>query len=300
MKPPLLEAIKRRPLLGDGAMGTQLMFAGLEQGGCGEEWNVTHPERVRAIQRRYVEAGSDCLITNTFGGSRIMLNRHGNAEMVVEINQASVKVARDAFGEKQGYVLGDIGPFGGLLEPFGDFSHEQVQQAFNEQAKALVDGGVDAIIIETQTALEELLLAINAARSAGASCIIGSMAYDVTLDGSTFRTMMGIDPERAAEFMQEHGVHIIALNCGTRMDMHRAREAVERYRKVTDLPIMAQPNAGQPRLVDMKIVYDETPDEMVKGVVPLLKAGANIVGACCGSTPDHIRAFRAAMDGWKR
>jgi 5-methyltetrahydrofolate--homocysteine methyltransferase len=107
---------------------------------------------------------------------------------------------------------------------------------------------------------------------------------------------MGVDPERAAEFMQEHGADVVALNCGTRMDMERAREAVERYRGATDLPVMAQPNAGQPKLVNMKVVYDETPEEMVKGVAPLLETGANIVGGCCGSTPDHIRAFRGAID----
>jgi 5-methyltetrahydrofolate--homocysteine methyltransferase len=300
MKPPLLEAIKQRPLLGDGAMGTQLMFAGLVQGNCGEEWNLTHPEKVLGIQKRYVDAGSDCLITNTFGGCRIMLNRHGNADKVADVNKAGVRIAREAFGSKPGYVLGDIGPFGGLLEPLGDFTEQQVREAFNEQAKALVDGGADAIIIETQTSLEELKLAIDACKLAGAACIIGSMAYDVTLDGSTFRTMMGTDPEQAAEFMQEQGVHIVALNCGTRMDMERAREAVKRYKTVTNLPIMAQPNAGQPKLIDMKVVYDETPDQMVKGVAGLLDAGANIVGACCGSTPDHIRAFRKAIDGWKR
>ena len=182
------------------------------------------------------------------------------------------------------------------MEPYGDFTEEQVRDAFNEQAKALVDAGADAIIIETQTSLEELLIGISRAKEAGAPCIIGSMAYDVTLDGSTFRTMMGIDPERAAEFMQEHGADIVALNCGTGMDMERAREAVERYKRATDLPVMAQPNAGQPKLVNMKVVYDETPEEMVEGVVPLLEAGANIVGACCGSTPDHIRAFRKAID----
>jgi 5-methyltetrahydrofolate--homocysteine methyltransferase len=122
------------------------------------------------------------------------------------------------------------------------------------------------------------------------------MAYDVTLDGSTFRTMMGVDPERAAAFMQDHGADIVALNCGTRMDMARARQAVRRYAQVTDLPIMVQPNAGQPKLVDMKVVYDETPEEMVTGVVPLLEAGASIIGGCCGSTSDHIRAFRQAID----
>ena len=296
MKRTLIDAIRERPLLGDGAMGTQLMIAGLAQGSCGEAWNLSHPEKVLEIQRRYAEAGSDCIITNTFGGSRIMLKRHGNADDVRAINAAAVDIARQAFGERQGYVLGDIGPFGGLMEPYGDFTEAEVRAAFAEQAKALVDAGADAIIIETQTGLEELGLAISASKEAGAPCVIGSLAYDVTLDGSTFRTMMGVDPERAAEFMEEAGADIVALNCGSGMDMSWARQAVERYRSTTGLPIMAQPNAGLPRLVNMKVIYDETPGEMVGGVVPLLQAGANIVGGCCGSTPEHIRAFRAAMD----
>ena len=300
MKKPLLEALRERPLLGDGAMGTQLMIAGLEQGGCGEAWNLAHPERVVAIQRRYAEAGSDCILTNTFGGSRIMLNRHSNAGKVVEINRAAVEIVRQAFGDREGYVIGDIGPFGGLMEPYGDFTEEQVREAFDEQAAALVEAGADAIIIETQTSLEELRLGICATKKAGARCVIGSMAYDVTLDGSTFRTMMGVDPERAAGFMEEHGADIVALNCGTGMDMERARQAIERYKKVTALPLMAQPNAGQPKLVKMKVLYDETPEEMVTGVAALLDGGVNILGACCGSTPEHIRAFRIAMDGWKK
>jgi 5-methyltetrahydrofolate--homocysteine methyltransferase len=296
MKKPILEAIKDRPLLGDGAMGTQLMFAGLVQGNCGEAWNLTHPEKILAIQRRYADAGSDCILTNTFGGSRIMLNRHGVAGEVVEINQAAVRIVREAFGDREGYVIGDIGPFGGLMEPYGDFTEAQVRVAFNEQAKALVDAGADGIIIETQTGLEELGLAIDASKAAGAPCIIGSMAYDVTLDGSTFRTMMGIDPEHAAQFMQDRGADVIALNCGTGMDMTWARKAVGRYKRASDFPVMVQPNAGQPKLVNMKVVYDESPEQMVKGVVPLLEIGANIIGACCGSTPDHIRLSRKAID----
>lgn len=296
----LLQAINEGTLLADGAMGTQLMLAGLEQGGCGEAWNLTHPERVRAIQQRYAEAGSDCLLTNTFGGSRIMLNRHGHAADVVAINQASVAIAREAFGGRPGYVIGDIGPFGGLMEPYGDFTEADVREAFREQARALVDAGADAIVIETQTSLEELGLGIDAAKEAGAACVIGSMAYDVTRDGSTFRTMMGVDPEHAAAFMEEHGAHVVALNCGTGMDMARAREAVLRYRRVSTLPVMAQPNAGQPTLVAMRVVYDETPEEMVTGVVPLLDAGVAILGACCGSTPEHIRAFRHAIDAHQR
>lgn len=293
---PLHEAVRERPLLGDGAMGTQLMLAGLEQGNCGEAWNLTHPERVLAIQRRYAEAGSDCILTNTFGGSRIMLKRHSHADDVAEINRAGVEIARRAFNGRQGFVIGDIGPFGGLLEPYGDFSEAQVGEAFREQATALVDAGADAIIIETQTSLKELLLGIEAARQAGARTIIGSMAYDVTLDGSTFRTMMGVDPERAAAFMEEHGAHMAGLNCGTGMDMQHARLAVERYKTVTSLPVMVQPNAGQPKLLNMRVVYDETPEQMAAGVAPLLQAGANLIGGCCGSTPGHIHAFRRAID----
>jgi 5-methyltetrahydrofolate--homocysteine methyltransferase len=300
MKKLLQDAARQHPLLCDGAMGTQLMLAGLEQGKCGEAWNLNQPERVLAIQRRYVEAGADCIITNTFGGSRIMLNRHGEAGQVVAVNRAGVEIARRAFSGKAGYVLGDIGPFGGLLEPFGDFTEAQVRGAFEEQAVALVQAGADAIIVETQTSLEELLIGIESAQKAGAPCIIGSMAYDVTLDGSTFRTMMGVEPERAAEFMEEHGAHVVALNCGTGMDMVRARAAVERYRTMTSLPLMVQPNAGKPRLVNMKVVYDETPEQMAGEMMPLLEAGANIVGSCCGSTPDHTRAFRKVMDEFLR
>ena len=277
-------------------MGTQLMLAGLEQGNCGEAWNLTHPERVLEIQRRYVGAGAECILTNTFGGSGIMLRRHGQGGKVRDINRAGVEIARAAFDGGEGYVIGDIGPFGGLMEPYGEFTQEEVDGAFREQAKALVESGADAIIIETQTGLEELRLGLEAAKAAGARCVIGSMAYDVTRDGSTFRTMMGVDPEHAAEFMVEHGADIVALNCGTGMDMERAREAVRRYREVTDLPVMVQPNAGQPKLVNLEVVYDETPEHMVHGVAAVLDAGANIVGGCCGSTPEHIRAFRKAID----
>ena len=301
MKPPLLEALASEILIGDGAMGTQLMLAGLEQGNCGEAWNLTHPERVLGIQRRYAEAGSDCILTNTFGGSRIMLNRHHNAEKVVEINQAGVAIVRQAFAAagREGYVIGDMGPFGGLMEPYGEFKESQVREAFIEQAKALMDAGADAIIIETQTSLEELGIGIEAAKEAGAPCIIGSMAYDVTLDGETFRTMMGVDPEKAASFMEEKGADIVALNCGTGMDMQRARQAAMRYKTVSKLPIMVQPNAGQPKLVNMKVVYDQTPADMVTGAVPLFESGVNILGACCGSTPEHIRAFRKSLDTYR-
>ena len=296
MKKPLLEAIREKTLLGDGAMGTQLQQAGLEPGGCGEAWNTEHPDRVLAIQKKYVEAGSDCLITNTFGGSRIMLERHAQDSDVEAINKAGALIAREAFGGKDGYVLGDIGPFGGLLEPYGEVTEKSVREAFAEQAMALVSGGVDAIIIETQTSLEELGIGLEAARDAGAPCVIGSMAYDVTFDGEEIRTMMGIGPEDAAEFMVKNGADVIALNCGSGVDVSWAARAVERYRRITDLPTMAQPNAGLPELIDMEVVYRQTPEEMTGELSALLSAGANIVGGCCGSSPAHLRLFRKLLD----
>ncbi len=280
-------------------MGTQLQQAGLPPGGCGEAWNLDAPEKILAIQRAYVDAGSDCLITNTFGASRIMLERHDEEGRVREINRAAVDIARRAFslgGEREGYVLGDIGPFGGLMEPYGEIPMALVAKAFAEQAEALVSGGVDAIIIETQTALEELGIAIAAAKAAGAKAVIGSMAFDKMQEGDEVRTMMGTSPEQAAEFMAEAGCDIVALNCGTRIDLRLAVDIAKRYRSVASLPIMAQPNAGLPVLENMKVLYKETPEEMAQGLETLLEAGVAIVGGCCGSTPAHIRKFREVLD----
>ncbi len=292
----LLEAVQERVLLCDGSMGTQLQLGGLEPGGCGEAWNLDHPDRLLAIQRAYVEAGSDCLLTNTFGGCQVMLERHDRSGDVSAINAAGVELARQAFGDRPGFVLGDIGPFGGLMKPHGDIPEQRVREAFTEQAAALLAAGADAIIVETQTALEELKLGVEAAQNAGAACVIGSMAYDVTRDGSKLRTMMGIGPEQAAEFMRNAGVDIVALNCGSGVDVTWAARAVTLYREVCDLPTMAQPNAGQPVLENMKVVYKQTPEAMVAELPALLKAGVRIVGGCCGSTPDHIRLFREIID----
>ena len=296
MSETLLAAIKDRILVGDGAMGTQLQLAGLEPGGCGEAWNLARAERVLAIQRAYVAAGSDCLITNTFGGSRIMLERHGHAGDTAAINRAGVRIAREAFGGRPGFVLGDMGPFGGLLEPYGEVSAERVREAFQEQAEALVEAGADAIIVETQTALEELALAVEAARKAGAPCVIGSLAFDVILEGTDIRTMMGVGPEEAAKFLVEAGADVAALNCGSGLDVAWAARGVERFRKACPLPTMAQPNAGTPVLENLKVVYRQTPEQMAAGIPDLLAAGAAIVGACCGSTPEHIRHIRRVVD----
>ena len=300
MRKSLLDALNERRLVCDGAMGTQLMLAGLANGDCGEAWNLTHPERVLKIQRNYVEAGADCLITNTFGGSRLMLKRHGHVDDLHAINQASARLAREAFGGREGFVLGDLGPLGAILEPYGELSQDEARAAYEEQARALVEAGVDAIIIETQTSLEELGVAIDAAKAAGAPCVIASLAYDLSQDKSFYVTMMGVTPERAAEFAGERGADIIALNCGTGMDMRGAAMVARQYRASCQLPVMVQPNAGLPVLENMKAVYKQLPADMAAGVPEVIAAGANIIGSCCGSTPEHTRAIRGVVEKFNR
>jgi 5-methyltetrahydrofolate--homocysteine methyltransferase len=301
MKKELIhEAALSRRLVGDGAMGTQLMLAGLESGGCGEAWNLAHPERVLAIQRRYVEAGADCLITNTFGGSRLMLRRHGHEADLAEINRAGARVAREAFGGRPGFVLGDLGPLGALLEPYGDLTAQEALAAYAEQASVLADAGADAIIIETQTSLEELGVAIDACRAARAPSIIASLAYDLSMDGTFYRTMMGVSPEQAAEFVTERGAHVVALNCGTGMDMAGAASVARIYRAHSRLPIMVQPNAGLPVLENLKPVYKQGPEDMARAVPEALDAGVSIIGSCCGSTPEHTRAIRRVVDAFTK
>ncbi len=218
-----------------------------------------HPDRVLAIQRRYVEAGADCLITNTFGASRITLSGHQQADKVAPINQACARLAREAFGGKPGFVLGDVGPLGGLLEPLGDLKESEAREALAGQIAALLGAGVDALMLETQTALEELGLGLAAAHAAGAKCIIASLAFDRSADGKQFRTMMGVKPEQAAQFAQAEGAHILALNCGKGMDMPGAAEVLRIFRQHSTLPLMAQPNAGQPVLENGRAVYRQSP-----------------------------------------
>jgi 5-methyltetrahydrofolate--homocysteine methyltransferase len=277
-------------------MGTQLMLAGLANGDCGELWNLSHPDRVLKIQRTYVAAGADCLITNTFGGSRLMLKRHGHSEDLSTINQAGARIAREAFGDREGFVLGDLGPLGAILEPYGDLSQDEARAAYEEQARALVEAGVDAVIVETQTSLEELGVAIDAAKAAGAPCIIGSLAYDLSADKTFYVTMMGVLPEQAAGFIEAHGAHVVALNCGTGMDMAGAAMVAKQYRESCQLPVMVQPNAGLPVLENMKAVYKQLPADMAKAVPEVLNAGASIIGSCCGSTPEHTRAIRKVVE----
>lgn len=302
MPVPLLEALRTRILLADGAMGTQLQSAGLEPGECGELWNVEAPEKVKEIQARYVDSGSDLVITNTFGGCRVALARHGLGDRSAELNEAAARLLRAVVGDDR-WVIGDIGPFGGLLAPMGEAQPGDVGAAFHEQAVALLRGGADALIVETQTALEELELGVKAAQAAvreagksGRVPVIGSMAFDRMKSGPP-RTMMGVDPATAADRMLALGVDIIATNCGTNLDITGQTEIVKIFRTAApDTPIMAQPNAGAPERTADGIVYRETPDKMALGVRALVAAGANIVGGCCGTTPEHIRLFRAVID----
>jgi 5-methyltetrahydrofolate--homocysteine methyltransferase len=297
MTATLLESIEGKVLLGDGAMGTQLQIAGLQPGECGEYWNLTHPREVEGIQREYVAAGSDILITNTFGACRLALARHGLADEVAGINRAAVEIARRALGDKHGFILGDVGPFGGLMEPFGETPEADVRAAFSEQAQALVSAGVDGIIVETQTGFEEAALGIKAAQNAGSPCVIVSFSFDLSHDGADLFTMMGVNPEAAAEFAQRAGADIIGINCGTNVDIDWAIVATNRYRRTCDLPVMAQPNAGRPELIDLKTVYRQTPEEMASKVAQLAAEGASIIGACCGSTPQTIAAMRCNLSG---
>ncbi len=271
------------------------MLAGLEAGGCGEYWNIIHPGRVLEIQKRYVKAGADCLLTNTFGASRLMLRRHGHEADVRAINEAGVRIARDAFGSHDGYVLGDIGPLGAILEPYGDLSVRDAKEAYREQADALVRAGADAIVIETQTSLEELGAAIEAAKEAGAPSVIASLAYDLSMDKSFYVTMMGVQPAQAARFVEEKGADVVALNCGSGMDMRGAANVVRVYRDNCSLPTMVQPNAGLPVLEGGRAVYKQHPDDMAAGVPDVLAAGANIVGSCCGSTHAHTHAIHRVV-----
>ncbi len=291
MKAPFLEAVRTHILVGDGAMGTQLQQAGLAPGAPGEVWNADAPDKVKAIQQRYRDAGSDLILTNTFGANASRLSLHGEEARVRELNRAGALVAREVMGPDR-YVLGDIGPFGGFLEPVGDAVPGQVVAWFEEQVLGFVEGGVDAFIIETMTALEEIECAFQAIRKHSPLPVVASLAFDKSLQGG-YRTMMGTAPAGAAEQLREMGVDIVGANCGTGLVIGDYAAIVAEMREAAGgLPVIIQPNAGQPELTETGgVVYRETPEMMAAGVRALVDAGARIVGGCCGTTPEHIRLF---------
>ncbi len=291
----LFLAMRTRVLCLDGAMGTELQHTGLAPGACGELLNAESPDVVRAIHRRYREAGADVLLTNTFGGSRLRLAQRGLATRAIELNRKAAELARDAAGER-GFVLGDIGPFGGLLAPLGGTAPEAVRGAFEEQVGALLDGGADGILIETMTSLEEMSLAVAAARDAGARIVMASFAFDHK-HNALLRTMLGVGPGDACEAMCDAGVDAVGANCGADLEPEDLVAIVETYREHTDLPVLIEPNAGRPELTPDGVVYHERPEDFGARASAWIAAGAGLVGGCCGTTPEHIRAIARACRG---
>jgi 5-methyltetrahydrofolate--homocysteine methyltransferase len=285
----LLELAASRTVVGDGAMGTELQRAGLPIGECGDRWSIAHPDRLRAIHEAYIAAGSDAIITNSFGANRWVLERYGLDGQVEAINRAAAEVAREAAGPAV-CVLGDIGPCGAFLRPLGDVEPDALLAEFTRQARALLDGGADGLIIETMSALEELVIAVRAARAAGAPFIVASMAFD-RLPNGNIRTMMGVAPGSAASAALEAGADIVGANCGTHMTTADFARVVGGFRQVTDRPVMVQANAGSPELENGRAVYRLTPDAFATGMREVVAAGAAIVGGCCGTTPSHVRAL---------
>jgi len=288
-------ALNERPLLADGAMGTQLIEAGLTTGQPGAEWNLTQPDRIRTIQSAYVQAGADILITNSFLASPLALGRHGLEAKAYEINLQAARIARDCMGAK-GYVLGNVGPFGGFLEPLGNTSRRDLEAAFCLQIEGLRDGGIDGVVIETMTALDELEVAVLASKAcAPHEPIIASVTFDRVADGG-FHTMTGAGVIESVNLLIQLGVDVVGCNCGTGIHIGDYVQLVQEIRQLTDKPLMVQPNAGQPRLSGGRIVYDESPERMASEIPALVRAGASVVGGCCGTTPEHIRLFRQQLD----
>jgi 5-methyltetrahydrofolate--homocysteine methyltransferase len=273
----------------DGAMGTQLYEAGAPQDCCTDMLNLECAEIVRSVHLQYLQAGVDGIITNSFGSNGIALCRHGFADHAYTINLAAARLARYAAGDDK-YVLGDIGPSGGFLEPLGDIKPTELKEAYAEQARGLIDGGVDGFIIETMTALDELETAVQAVKSVSRLPVWVSLAYDAA--GNEARTMMGVSPQQAVERLADQGIAAIGYNCGT-LDMDGYLKLTESYAQAlqgSSVRLLAEPNAGKPELEGTRAVYKLTPAEFAEALVKIKEAGAHILGGCCGTRPEHIAA----------
>lgn len=274
------------------------MFArGIEPGVCNDAINVESPETVLEIHRAYLGAGSDAVITNTFGANRYTLARHGHAEKVHQINQAGADVARRAAGEER-YVLGDIGPTGDFLEPLGTLKAADLKEAFADQARGLADGGVDGFIVETMTALDEIEVAIEAVQSLDSGLpVFASMSFDKT--ATDYRTMMGVDVSSAVTKLVSLGVDAVGFNCGTATlaEYVGLAEAYMMAVKATGKTVIvfAEPNAGKPELVDGEAVYRVTPEEFAAAEKEMVAAGVHVLGGCCGTAPAFIEAVAKAL-----
>jgi 5-methyltetrahydrofolate--homocysteine methyltransferase len=289
-----MQRLSGHVLVADGAMGTQLQRAGLPIGTGGEAWNLDHPDRVLAIHAAYLQAGSDIVLTNTFGATQWVLERQGLAGRLDELNRAAARIARRAAGPDR-LVLGDLGPTGQLLEPLGPVTRSELKADTLARCRALLEEGVDGIICETLTAAEEAVVAVEAALEAGAPCVIASFAFDKRANGRV-RTMMGLGTSEAAEQVRAAGASIVGANCGTQLDVGDFAALAGELAAASGLPVMIQPNAGQPRLEDGRAVYDMSAEVFAQGMDAVLRAGAAIAGGCCGTGPSHIRALRALVD----
>jgi 5-methyltetrahydrofolate--homocysteine methyltransferase len=258
-------------------------------------WNVDRPADVREIHNAYRSAGSDLITTNSFGGSKFMLNRHGLVDRVEELNRAAAQIARAAAGEA-GWVLGDVGPFGDFLEPVGETTTDQLRDTFRVQIEALLTGGADAILLETMSDPAEAVVGIEVAKDSNADVpVIVTYAFQKTVPG-VFRTMMGISVGEAIRRATDSGAQIVGANCGSQLDLKDYVELANQIVAVADRAhVIIQPNAGSPRTEGDRTVYDATPEQMASTTLELLAAGVQIVGGCCGTTSDHLSAISRAL-----
>jgi len=278
-------------LVSDGAWGTFLHRKGLQAGECPELWNLIRPDAVKEIARSYVEAGADLIETNSFGGSSFKLEHYGLADRVSEINEAAARLSREAAGEDR-RVIGSVGPTGKMLL-MGDVTEEELYESFKTQVIALEKGGADAICIETMSDPDEALAAIRAAKENTRLEVICTFTFD-PIGENEYRSMMGISPGEAAIVCVNAGVDIIGTNCGN--GLKNMISIVAQMRQVVpEIPILVHANAGLPVLINGEITYPETPDQMQTLIPQIINAGANIIGGCCGTTPDHIAVIKETI-----
>ncbi len=273
-----------RTILLDGAMGTELLKAGLEMGG---QNSVTHPDEVLAVHRQYVECGIDLLTTNTLTMNRVFIESHDVGVDVREVNLAGARLARAAVRPEQ-FVLGNLSSTGQMMEPYGDLAEADAYAAFREQALVLAEGGVDGFIIETMFDLKEALCALRACRDATNLPVIASIAFDRADNGG--RTIMGNSAQDCAQALTAAGASAVGANCGG-LDPFQMADIVSAMRQVTSLPVLVEPNAGMPRLVDGRTVFDMSPTDFAAGIARCVQAGARLIGGCCGTSPAHIQAI---------
>ena len=275
------------PLLLDGAMGTMLLAAGLAPGQTPERWVLERPEAIAAVHRAYVSAGADIVSTCTFGGSPPKLRTAGLAGSCRDINRRAVDLARETAGGA--LVAGDIGPTGLVLPPVGTASEAELEAAFAEQVASLIGAGVDLLLIETMFDLREAVCAVRACKEVSTFPVLVSMAFQTDKNGG--RTVMGDTAEQCARQLTEAGADVIGANCGD-LDPYQMAAVVGVLASATSLPVLAQPNAGKPILVEDRTVFKMEPGAYAEGIAKCIEAGARLVGGCCGTTPEHIEAVR--------